>query len=146
MNGYTKRRERMERANELIRIIGSEESRLFWCPNSGRVGRFEADHRNVIWWVDEGTGRNVYVGADNHPTWRGFSHSAGLRSFVQDLYHFIRDGTLLLSRRTIALHAGHEATHLSRDITYIDVIREAATIIAARQAAVERAVSFPNPT
>lgn len=104
------RHERLEHANELIRIISSHGRRFFWSRGrsiwdkaakkavfveTNQVARFELrDGR--LFYIDDYTQKAIYaLGTGYRNKWRGFSHGGTLRALVEDMRDYILEGTPL---------------------------------------------------
>jgi hypothetical protein len=86
------KQERLENANELIRIIGSHGRRFFYSKERDTFARLELRNGRV-WWVDDYRGGEVYTHRTGlHNSWRGFSHGGTLRSLVEDMRDYITSG------------------------------------------------------
>jgi hypothetical protein len=83
------KQERLEQANELLRLI-AHSGRKFFAHN-GRVSRFEFDYRGRIWFVDAYRETRIYTHAPNS-NWRGFSEGGTLHAAVLHLRDYIRTG------------------------------------------------------
>ena len=79
------KQERMDVANEFIRIVASYGRRFF--SYSGRIGRFELGSRGHIYWRDEYTQKRIYT--HYLYDWRGFSNGGTMRGLVIALREFI---------------------------------------------------------
>lgn len=82
------REQRVEHANELIRMIGSHGRRFFWSSKHQRFARLELDARGRVWFVDDHTGTRVFTHRTNG-RWSGFTHGGTLRSLVDDMRDYI---------------------------------------------------------
>lgn len=89
----TTKEERLQHANELLRIISSYGRRFFWSQSYQRRAVM-ALRRGRVYHLDEYSGRAVNTGQtprDRH--WYGFSHGGTLRNLVELLRDYITDGT-----------------------------------------------------
>lgn len=80
------KKNRLDKANELLRIIATCGQKFF--AHKGRVSRFEFDQRGRVWFVDSYNEARIYT----HYTqgrWRGFSQGGTLRDVVIRLRDFI---------------------------------------------------------
>lgn len=87
------KQERLEHANQLIKIIGSHGRRFFWNEGKQRFASL-ALMRGRVYYVDDYSGELVYT----HHTpfgndWRGFSHGGTLKALVQDMRDYVMHGT-----------------------------------------------------
>jgi hypothetical protein len=94
------KRERCERANELLRVIAScgrrffsqDEDRLQRMENP-QISRLEVDDRGRVWFTDKYTQKRIYL---HYEYWkRGFSDGGTLRSLVCSLRDYIMTGKRL---------------------------------------------------
>jgi hypothetical protein len=95
------RRERAEKANELIKAIASCGRKVFLHNRAGDevLSRFEIDPLDRIWFRDGWTGRAIFMHQPGYAKWRGFTEGGTMRFLIQDLRRFIQFGTLV--------HASH---------------------------------------
>lgn len=88
--------ERLVAANRLIQFISECGHRHFWEPRSGRVAALELDSRGLVYFVDACTEVRIYT---HHLfEWKGFSHGGTLRTLIERLRDFIRDGGQIYER------------------------------------------------
>lgn len=85
--------QRLDHANELVRVIAAHGRRFFYSAQRERCARVELDPRGRVWWVDDYTGKRIYT----HQTpfgnkWRGFSHGGTLRSLAEAIRDYIVHG------------------------------------------------------
>ena len=85
----SEKRERMKKANELIRVIAYCGRGFF--HHKGLVSKFVIDKHGHIWFVDAGTEKQIYTHYTNG-RWRGFSEGGTLRDVVIRLRYFIQTG------------------------------------------------------
>jgi hypothetical protein len=76
---------RIEKANEVIRIIASH-GRKFFSHNS-EIGHFVANERGQLFFVDSYTKKPVYV--QYRGDWIGFTEGGTLRTLVEMLRDYI---------------------------------------------------------
>lgn len=88
---------RLEQANAVIQAVAAHGRRFFYNEQKQRVGEFRLDARGVLWFIDEYNGTPVYVAYRGR--WRGFNQGGTMRSLVEALMGYIREGT--------AIHPGH---------------------------------------
>ena len=86
------KQERVEHANQLIRIIGSHGRRFFYHAPENRFARMELRNGRV-YFIDDYSDRAIYT----HPVptgsrWPGFSHGGTLRALVEDMRDYITKG------------------------------------------------------
>lgn len=87
------KQERVEHANQLIRIIGSHGRRFFYRPAADRYARIELRNGRV-YFIDDYSGRAIYTHRTGFTSrWRGFTHGGTLRALVEDMRDYITDGT-----------------------------------------------------
>jgi len=91
------RRVRLSHANELVAAVSRHGRRFFYYEKGNRVALFEIDLAGRLWWRDEYTDARVYVAYRQR--WRKFSNGGTLRSLVEALARYIREGT--------PIHSGH---------------------------------------
>lgn len=85
--------ERMKKANELLETIAAHGRKFFDYPKRNGVSHFDVDARGRIWFVDGWAGHRIYL---HYKYWgRGFSEGGTLKSLVNALVKFIRDGELV---------------------------------------------------
>lgn len=85
------RQERLAQANAVIKAVSDHGRRFFYGRTSQRISAFRLDERGVLWFDDHYQGTPVYVAYKGH--WRGFSQGGTLRSMVEALALYIREGT-----------------------------------------------------
>lgn len=88
------RLERLDHANELIRVISDHGRRFFWNYANKRVARLELDGRSKVWWIDDYRGSRVCTEkiCGYEHSWRGFSHGGTLMQLVQMMRDYIKTG------------------------------------------------------
>jgi hypothetical protein len=104
----TQKQERLQHANDLIRVIASHGRRFFWhggvnvydpvtkvsaWESADRYASLELRHGRV-YFIDDYTKKSVYThktGITNR--WKGFSHGGTLRALVEDMRDYIIHGT-----------------------------------------------------
>ena len=92
------RRERLAKANKAIEIIASYGRRFFYDRKTDRVARIEMDERGRLWWIDEYSGKRIYMHYDGR--WRGFTHGGTMRNLARHMKDYILYG-ILLPRHTL---------------------------------------------
>ena len=90
---YAMRRERLEHANTLIKLIASRGRRFFYNKDADRTAEMWIDLNGRIWFMDDYTGKPIYTLYRGR--WRGFSHGGTLRDLVIRLHDYIAYGHLL---------------------------------------------------
>ncbi|MGL6448913.1 hypothetical protein ACSZNO_21555 [Aeromonas veronii] len=90
---YQMRRERLEHANALIKLIASRGRRFFYNKGADRTAEMWIDLNGRIWFMDDYTGQPIYTLYRGR--WRGFSHGGTLRDLVIRLHDYIAHGHLL---------------------------------------------------
>ncbi len=90
---YQMRRERLEHANALIKLISSRGRRFFYNKGADRTAEMWIDLNGRIWFMDDYTGQPIYTLYRGR--WRGFSHGGTLRDLVIRLHDYIAHGHLL---------------------------------------------------
>lgn len=83
--------QRADVANQMLEAIAGCGRRFF--SHSGNTSRFEVDGRGRIWFIDGYKGRRIYTHYKYN--WRGFTEGGTLRTLVERLRDFIRDGSKL---------------------------------------------------
>jgi len=86
--------ERLQHANDLIRVTSQHGRRFFWNERDQRVASMEMDDRGKVWWVDDYRGSRVCtekMGGYEH-RWQGFSHGGTLKQLVQQMRNYIKTG------------------------------------------------------
>lgn len=91
----TKKRERIEHANELIKVISNHGRRFFYFAKANRVARIEMVSGH-LYFRDDYTDEAVHI----HKNFsnRNFSHGGTLRSLVEKMADYIRTGERLSIR------------------------------------------------
>ena len=125
------KQERLEHANQLIRIIGSHGRRFFYYHVADRYARMELRNGRV-YFIDDYSDRAIYI----HKTaiqsrWRGFSHGGTLRSLVEDMRDYIVHGTRVPAWKIVIQQ--RSATGLDGNIWGYDVASAQAVRDAAYQ-------------
>ncbi|MGL5535738.1 MAG: hypothetical protein ACRDC0_00730 [Aeromonas veronii] len=87
------RRERLEHANALIKLIAGRGRRFFYNKGADRTAEMWIDLNGRIWFMDDYTGQPIYTLYRGR--WRGFSHGGTLRDLVIRLHDYIAHGHLL---------------------------------------------------
>lgn len=87
--------ERIEAANNFIRIIASNGRKFFAFhhPDGIEIARFRRSESGHIWFLNEWKRNWIYV--SKYGSWRGFHHGGTLHSLVAALVEFIRSGKQL---------------------------------------------------
>lgn len=85
------REERLAHANAVIQAVSDHGRRFFYGEDSQRRSMFRLDDRGALWFDDHYRGTPVYVAYKGN--WRGFSEGGTLRSMVEALALYIREGT-----------------------------------------------------
>lgn len=88
------RRQRAEKANELIGVIAGCGRRFFF--HQGRVACLEVDDRGRVWFHDEYTQARIFTHRNGR--WDKFTHGGTLRAVVQRLRDYITTGQRLNPR------------------------------------------------
>lgn len=81
---------RLQRANAAIVAIGSVGRHFFRhaAPDGERFARFEFDG-DRLWFVDDYTGKRIYMHMPDGRRWRGFSHGGTMRRLVEAMRDYI---------------------------------------------------------
>lgn len=105
---------RVDAANEFIRVIASSGRKFFaWtCEDGTTVGRISRDGGGACYYHNEWNGKKIYVSRPGG-LWRGFHHGGTLRSLIQMLVKFIRDGRQV-PRGFFGSHWGYSSHEMSR--------------------------------
>lgn len=90
---YAMRRERLEHANALIKLISSRGRRFFYNKAHDRTSEMWIDLGGRIWFTDDYTGKSIYTLYRGR--WHAFSHGGTLRDLVIRLHDYIAYGHLL---------------------------------------------------
>jgi len=130
----TTKQQRLEHANDLIKVIASHGRRFFFYGGSNvydphtkasvfvpanRYARFEL-RSGRLWFIDDYSQRAIYM----HKTgfrnkWRGFSHGGTLRALVEDMRDYILASTPVPRWKIVIQQLGAEG--LDRNIWGYDV-------------------------
>lgn len=79
------RNDRVDHANELIRLIASCGREFF--RNGETIAHMEIDKRGKVWFVDQYTCRRIYTHYSGR--WRGFNHGGTMRRLIERLRDYI---------------------------------------------------------
>lgn len=71
--------------------------RFFWSASQQRLARMEMDPRGRLWWVDDYSGKRIYMHTPDYARWRGFTHGGTLRSLAEGVRDFVMRGERLSS-------------------------------------------------
>lgn len=82
--------DRVTEANRVIESISRHGRRFFYCAAQVRTAHFILGARGQILFVDDWTGKPVYVAYRGN--WRQFSHGGTMRGLVEALAEYIRSG------------------------------------------------------
>jgi hypothetical protein len=89
----SEKQQRVDLANELIRVISEHGRRFFYNKTADRIARLEIDERGRVWWIDDYKETRVYTHAAGFGNrWSGFSHGGTLRSLVESMRDYIVTG------------------------------------------------------
>lgn len=102
----TTKQQRLDHANELIRIIGSHGRRFFYNAKHDRFARLELRNGRV-WWIDDYTETPVYTHQSVSSRWRGFSHGGTLRSLAESMRDYVAKGTFIPRWKIVIQQLGH---------------------------------------
>lgn len=92
----TTKTERVQHANDLIKVISEHGRRFFFDSASGRVAAMQLDERGRVWFVDDYSNKPVYTHRSGFGNdWRGFSHGGTLRALVEAMRDYIVNGQRL---------------------------------------------------
>lgn len=83
--------ERVEHANELIKVIASHGRNFF--GHKGDIATLELDKNGKVWFVDEYTKCRIYTHYSRR--WKGFNHGGTLRGLVEAMRDYITKGKKL---------------------------------------------------
>jgi hypothetical protein len=83
--------ERVEHANELIKVIASHGRKFF--DYKGDIATLELDKNGKVWFVDEYTKCRIYTHYSRR--WSGFNHGGTLRGLVEAMRDYITKGKCL---------------------------------------------------
>src|SRR5574337_318330 len=85
--------ERLQHANDLIKLIAAEGRRFFYCQTTDRTAHLLLRHGHV-YFVDDYSGKEIYCSSPGFGNkWRGFSHGGTLRDLVEDMRDYVLRGT-----------------------------------------------------
>lgn len=85
------REERLEKANQLIEVIGGH-GRRFFCQRGVLCWLYQ-DKRGRIWFVDSWRGEEVYT--HYRGTWRKFASGGTMRRLIEALRNYVMSGMIL---------------------------------------------------
>jgi hypothetical protein len=86
----TERQERVDKVNELVRVIGNCGRRFFYSTENDRYAAIEIDKHGRVWWVDDYSGKRIYT---HYRYWkRGFSHGGTLHNLVNAFRDYVSKG------------------------------------------------------
>ncbi|MCP4990877.1 MAG: hypothetical protein GY928_34000 [Colwellia sp.] len=93
------KQQRIQKANELIKTIGTCGRKFFNFPDHHGLARFEVDERGQVWFIDSFTGNRIRL---HYRNWertlkRKFNLGGTLKVLVKHLRHFIVKGELVPS-------------------------------------------------
>ena len=89
----TMKQERVDHANQFIRIIGSHGRRFFYHAPENRFARLEL-RAGRVYFIDDYSDRAIYTHRSGFTSrWRGFSHGGTLRSLIELMRDYIVHGT-----------------------------------------------------
>lgn len=84
---------RVERTNELLRLISVSGRRFFYHANSGRVSQFEIAENGRLYFRDKYSDRLLPCSHTKGKAWqRYFSEGGTLKSLVEALANYIKTG------------------------------------------------------
>lgn len=84
------RRDRADKANELLKEIGSCGRKFFYSEKHNQFGFFDVDNNGRIWYTDSYTGKRIYL---HYQYWkRGFSNGGTMRALINSLKSYIQKG------------------------------------------------------
>lgn len=86
--------DRVEHANELIRLIASCGREFF--RHGETIAHMEIDKRGKVWFVDQYTCSRIYTHYSGR--WRGFNHGGTMRRLIEALRDYITKGDMLNPR------------------------------------------------
>lgn len=104
------RLERLQHANQLIKVISSHGRRFFWNELAQRVARMEMDARGKLWWLDDYRGKRICIekmGGYEH-SWRGFSHGGTLKELAQMMRNYVKTGRRISIGHIAASYWGYD--------------------------------------
>ncbi|SER37697.1 MULTISPECIES: hypothetical protein [Pseudomonas] len=100
------KQQRLEQANEFIKVVGSHGRRFFYNKTHDRYARLELDARGRVWFIDDYSGKRVYTHETTFTSkWRGFTHGGTLKDLVKALREYVVHGK--------PLHPGYVAPERS---------------------------------
>ncbi|HDL6885646.1 TPA: hypothetical protein PXL93_001581 [Yersinia enterocolitica] len=102
------KQQRLDHANQLIRIIAAHGRRFFFDTRTERVAQLELNNTGRVFLIDEYTGKRIYTHFENRH-WKGFNHGGTLRSLVIMMRNYICKG-----ERIDAYYLGPENSSLRK--------------------------------
>ncbi|ELI8400329.1 TPA: hypothetical protein ACQWNA_003802 [Yersinia enterocolitica] len=102
------KQQRLDHANQLIRIIAAHGRRFFFDTRTERVAHLELNNTGRVFLIDEYTGKRIYTHFENRH-WKGFNHGGTLRSLVIMMRNYICKG-----ERIDAYYLGPENSSLRK--------------------------------
>ncbi|MFW5399441.1 hypothetical protein V2A85_06975 [Yersinia sp. 1252 StPb PI] len=108
VEGESTKQQRLDHANQLIRIIAAHGRRFFYDTRTERVAQLELNNTGRVFLIDEYTGKRIYTHFENRH-WKGFNHGGTLRSLVIMMRNYICKG-----ERIDAYYLGPENSSLRK--------------------------------
>lgn len=108
MSDKFSKQQRLDHANQLIRIIAAHGRRFFFDTRTERVAHLELNNTGRVFLIDEYTGKRIYTHFENRH-WNGFNHGGTLRSLVIMMRNYICKG-----ERIDAYYLGPENSSLRK--------------------------------
>lgn len=97
--------QRMEHANELIKIIGSHGRKFFWNEENQRFAKFEIRNNGRVYFIDDYKLTPIYI--SKRCEFRGFSHGGTLQALVVDMKDYIVHGCPISRWKIVIQQLGH---------------------------------------
>lgn len=92
-NKYTKQ-ERLNHANELIKVISEHGRHFFYNKEKNSLAELRIDENGRVWFKDDYTKKWIFTHKTNWTnTWKGFSHGGTLQDLIQQMREYIIKGT-----------------------------------------------------
>jgi hypothetical protein len=87
---------RLDKANQMLRVIGSCGRRFFYSKEHDRYASLVLDARGMVFLIDDYTGERIYT--HYRGRWQGFSHGGTLKDLIEDFRDYIMRNRLLPAR------------------------------------------------
>lgn len=92
-NKYTKQ-QRLNHANELIKVISEHGRRFFYNQKNDCLSEMKIDENGKVWFKDDYTMKWIFTHKTNWTNkWKGFSHGGTLKDLIEQMREYIIKGT-----------------------------------------------------